>query len=169
MGQIRLVDTGVMTCDDGSADYDSDARDASRYFIVFETGDNSTVEEGEADPLDLFYARAESFGDDYTFWAETDTASANPDECYPTDALEDPNVVGTVVEGSGFCNEFDRVNAGGDTHSSEASLEANPNGSKLYGVWTQWSYIEGSEEVAESDAMARRISWIDDYFPVIEE
>lgn len=55
------------------------------------------------------------------------------------------------------------MNAGGDTHSSEANLEANPDGSKLYGVRVQWVFDETGEEVIESDAMARRIWWIDDY------
>ncbi len=32
------------------------------------------------------------------------------------------------------------MNAGGDTHSSEADLEANPDGSKMYGVWAQWVF-----------------------------
>ncbi len=64
---------GIFTCDDLSVDYDSDVRNPSRYFIVFETGDNNTVADGEAEPLDLFYSRAESFGDDYVVWTETDT------------------------------------------------------------------------------------------------
>jgi hypothetical protein len=55
------------------------------------------------------------------------------------------------------------MNAGGDTHASEANLEANPDGSKLYGVWAQWVFDESGEEVAESDAMARRLWWINDY------
>jgi len=62
-----------------------------------------------------------------------------------------------------FCNEFDRMNAGGDTHASEASLKANPDGSKLYGVWAQWVFDDLGEEIAESEAMARRVWWIDDY------
>ena len=156
------VDGAVMTCDDLSA-LDSDLRNPSRYFMVFETGDNSTVEVGEAEPLDLFYARAESFGDDYVVWAETDSSSADPTVCYPSDPHGDEDIVGTPVEGSGFCNEFDRVNAGGDTHASEASLEANPDGSKMYASWAQWVFDESGEEVAESEAMARRIWWIDDY------
>ena len=157
------VDTAVMTCDDLSTEYDSDLRDVSRYFMVFETGDNSTVEVGEAEPLDLFYARAESFGDDYVVWAETDSASADPSLCYPSNPHGDDKVIGTAVEGSGFCNEFDRLNAGGDTHASEASLKTNPDGSKLYGVWAQWVFDELGEEIAESEAMARRVWWIDDY------
>ncbi len=164
-------DGTIFTCDDLSADYDSDLRDPSRYFMVFEIGDNSTVEEGEAEPLDLFYSRAESFGDDYVVWTETDTEFANPDECYPSDPHEDEFVIGTVVEGSGFCNEFDNMNTGGDTHSSEANLVANPDSSKLYGVWTQWVFADDDDyesEIAESAAMARRIWWIDDWFCATE-
>jgi hypothetical protein len=158
---------GIFTCDDLSVDYDSDLRNPSRYFMVFETGDNTTVEVGEAEPLDLFYSRAEGFGDDYVVWTETDSDTADPTVCYPSDPHGDEFVIGTVVEGSGFCNEFDRMNRGGDTRSSEANLEANPDGSKLYGVWAQWVLDEETgEEVVESDAMARRIWWIDDYISV---
>ena len=94
--------------------------------------DHSTVAVGEAEPEDLFYSRAESFGDDYVVWTETDTGTIDPNTvCYPTVAYGDEKIVGTPVEGSFFCNEFDRMNTGGDTHSSEATLEANPDGSKL--------------------------------------
>jgi hypothetical protein len=167
---LGLVDVGLWGCDDMSLDNDSDLRNPSRYFMVFETGDNTTVVAGEAEPLDLFYSRAEGFGDDYVVWTETDTGyEADPASiCYPSIAYDDAKVVGTVVEGSGFCNEFDRMNAGGDTHSSEANLEANPDGSKLYGVWAQWVFenddYEG--EVIESDAMSRRIWWLDDFISV---
>lgn len=159
------IDTSVMTCDDLSTDYDSDLRDPSRYFMVFETGDNNTVEAGEAEPQDLFYSRAVHFGDDYEVWAETDSNTAEASLCYPSDPHGDEGIIGTVIEGSGFCNEFDRMNAGGDTHSSEANLEANPDGSKLYGVWAQWVFEDDDYEgeIIESDAMARRIWWIDDY------
>jgi len=153
----------IFTCDDLSEELDSDLRDPSRYFMVYETGDNTTVEAGEAEPLDLFYGRAESFGDDYVVWAETDTDSADLELCYPNDPHGDEFVIGTVVEGSGFCNEFDNMNTGGDTHASEANLESNPDGSKLYGVWAQWVFDETGEEVVESTAQARRIWWIDDY------
>ena len=151
----------LWTCDDTSENYDSDIRDPSRYFMVFETGDNRTVQAGEAEPLDLFYSRAESFGDDYVVWTETDTESANPAECYPT---MDYGVEGLgIVVGSGFCNEFDRMNRASDTHSSEANLETNPDGSKLYGVWAQWVFDVTGEGIVETDAMARRIWWIDNY------
>lgn len=161
------VTLGIFSCDDTSLDNDSDLRDPSRYFMVYETGDNTTVQAGEAEPLDLFYSRAESFGDDYVVWTETDTASANPGLCYPSDPHDDVNVDDVVI-GSGFCNEFDRLNTGGDTHSSEANLEANSYGSKLYGVWAQWVFDESGEEVVESSAQARRVWWIDDYQCVTE-
>ncbi|WP_455222777.1 choice-of-anchor O protein [Kaarinaea lacus] len=153
------IDGSIMTCDDQST-LDSDVRDPSRYFMVYETGDNRTVEEGEAEPLDLFYSQAINFGDDYVVWAE----AADLSVCYPSDPHDD-DVPETLV-GSGFCNEFDRMNAAGDTHSSEANLESNPNGSKMYGVWAQWVFDDTGEEVVESDAMARRIWWIDDYIPL---
>ena len=156
------VDPNVMTCDDKSTLHDSDLRDPSRYFMVFETGDNRTVEEGEAEPLDLFYSRAINFGDDYVVWAEESGTTDEQFGCYPSVAHDDEKVIGTPADGSGFCNEFDRMNARGDTHSSEASLEANPDGSKMYGVWAQWAFDDLGEEI-ESDAMSRRLWWIDDY------
>ena len=162
-------------CDDGSVhdgtrNLDSDLRDPSRFFIVFETGDNTTVKVGEAEPEDLFYSRAEGYGDDYVVWTETDTGfDADPEAiCYPSVAYDDASVDGTVVVGSGFCNEFERMNAKGNTHASEANLEANPAGSKLYGVWTQ-SIVEiidelnNIEETVDSEASMRRTWWIDNY------
>jgi hypothetical protein len=165
LNNLGVDDTGDWTCDDES-EVDTDARNPSRFFMVFETGDNNTVQEGEAEPLDLFYSRGESFGDDFVVWTETDTGYSEPlTDCYPSNGYEvllsdDPRV------GSGFCNEFDNMNTGGDSHSSEASLVANPNGSKMYGVWAQWVFEDDEDyesEIIESDAMARRIWWIDDY------
>jgi len=166
------IDTSVMTCDDLSA-FDSDLRNPSRYFMVYEVGDNSTVEAGEAEPLDLYYGRAEGFGDDYVVWTETDTGYDDPDTvCYPTVPHDDEKVIGTVIEGSGFCNEFERLNTAGDTHASEASVIGNPDASKLYGVWAQWVLEDDEDydsENLETDAMARRIWWIDDYRSIDEE
>ena len=150
------------SCDDTSRLHDSDLRDPSRFFIVYETGDNSTVEEGEAEPMDLFYSRAIDFGDNYVVWAD-EVVDADLSECYPNDPHDDEKVIDTPANGSGFCNEFDRMNASGDTHSSEANLEANPDGSKLYGVWAQWVLDDLGEEVIEADPMARRLWWIDNY------
>jgi hypothetical protein len=138
--------------------YLDDTRDPSRYFIVYETGDNSTTSEGEPEPLDLWYSRAINFGDDYVVWAEEDDLSV----CYPSDPHD--NTVPEELIDSGFCNEFDRMDQGTPgLEASEASLVANPGGQFLYGAWAQL-LIEDHEAV-ESDAMVRRIWWIDDYIP----
>jgi hypothetical protein len=96
------VDAALMTCDDLSTEYDAALRNPSRYFMVYETGDNTTVVEGEAQPLSLYYSRAEDFGDDYVVWAETETTSADPNLCYPSDPHGDDKIIGTVIVGSGF-------------------------------------------------------------------
>jgi hypothetical protein len=152
-----------------------DVRDPSRFFVVYETGDNTTTSEGEPEPLDLFYSRAVNFGDDYVVWDEgaesTRDGSRDVAECYPNNAHEADDVVGTVLEGSGFCNEFDKMESGTPgLEASEASLTANPGGQFLYGTWTQ-ALIEEDEvteqhELTESDAMARRVWWVDDFFPI---
>jgi hypothetical protein len=157
---------GIFTCDDTSEVQDTDLRNPSRYFTIFEVGDNRTVADGEAEPLDLYYSRAEGFGDDYVVWTETDTGyDADPTTvCYPT---VDYGVLDLgVVVGSGFCNEFDRMNRGSTTHASEGDMVANPDGSKLYTVWAQWVFENNDDyesEIIDSDAMARRVWWIDDY------
>jgi len=131
-----------------------DVRDPSRYFIAYETGDNTTTAEGEPEPLDLFYSRAVAFGDHYQVWAEEDDLSV----CYPSDPHDDEKVTETVI-GSDFCNEFDQLEQGRPgVEASEASLAANPGGEFLYAAWAQ---IDHENEV--SDAMARRVWWIDDY------
>jgi len=135
------------------ATLDKDFRDPSRYFIVYETGDNSTVEAGEAEPLNLYYGRGVHFGDHYQVWAEEDDLTP----CYPSDPHDDPDV-SEVVIGSGFCNEFDTLEGKQDIASGEASLEANPGGEWLYSVWAQ-----DDAETGESDAMWRRVWYLDDY------
>jgi hypothetical protein len=147
----------------GTNPYGEDTRDPSRYFIVYETGDNTTTELGEPEPEDLFYSRAVMFGDHYQVWAEETDLSL----CYPSDPHgdTDPDTgVPTELVGSGFCNEFDQFDQGSPgLQASEASLTANPGGQFLYGVWAQWAHDETTGEVSESDAMARRVWWIDDY------
>jgi hypothetical protein len=136
-----------------------DLRDPSRYFIVYETGDNTTTAEGEPEPDDLFYSRAVNFGDNYQVWAEESDLSV----CYPSDPHGDDDVAEELV-GSGFCNEFDQLDQGTPgLQASEASMEANPGGEFMYGVWAQWGHDEDSGELTESDAMARRVWWLDDF------
>jgi hypothetical protein len=145
-----------------------DVRNPSRYFIVYETGDNTTTAEGEPEPLDLFYGRGVMFGDHYQVWAEEDDLSV----CYPSDP-HDVDVPEELI-GSEFCNEFDQMEQGSPgLEASEASLEANPGGQFLYGVWAEVEHpAVGSEinwdEVLSSDAKVRRVWWIDDYISETE-
>lgn len=144
--------------------YGEDVRDPSRYFIVYETGDNTTAAEGEPEPLDLFYSRAINFGDDYVVWWEPTSTVGG---CYPSDPHgdTDPDTgVPTELIGSGFCNEFDQLEQGTPgLEASEASLTANPGGQFLYGAWAQIQHDVDTGEAVESDAMARRVWWIDNY------
>ncbi len=143
----------------GIPGYDSggdseDVRDPSRYFIVYETGDNTTTEFGEPEPLDLFYSRAVNFGDDYQVWAEETDLSV----CYPSDPHDDDKVAAELI-GSGFCNEFDQLEQGTPgLEASEASLAANPGGEFMYAAWAEMAHDTG-----ESDARVRRVWWIDDF------
>jgi hypothetical protein len=142
-----------------------DVRDPSRYFIVYETGDNTTTAEGEPEPLDLFYSRAVNFGDDYQVWFEDDYTTTESDGCYPSDPHDDDKVSDVVIE-SGFCNEFDQLEQGiPGLEASEASLTANPGGEFLYGAWAQALHEikNKNKTTVESDAMARRVWWIDGY------
>jgi hypothetical protein len=139
---------------------EEDERDPSRYFIVYETGDNTTTIDGEPEPLDLFYSRAVLFGDHYQVWAEEDGL----DECYPSNPHDDADVPEELV-GSGFCNEFDELEGKKGVESSEASVEANPGGEFLYAVWAQLELDDQTHELVESDAMFRRVWYLDDYIP----
>ena len=138
-----------------------DVRNPSRYFVVYETGDNTTTALGEPEAEDLFYSRGVSFGDHYQVWAEEGDLSV----CYPSD----PHGVDVPaeVEGSGFCNEFDQMDQGKQgLEASEASLEANPGGQFLYGVWAQIDHDANDADPptqGETEPESRRVWWIDDY------
>ncbi|MDO9086589.1 MAG: choice-of-anchor O protein [Anaerolineaceae bacterium] len=112
--------------------YLDDVRDPSKYFIVYETGDNTTVAEGEAVPLDLFYSRATNWGDDY-FLVEYANQST-----------------GEVTMG------FDWLEHDRDNLSGEAANTANNGGTYYYVIWNQWQEDE-YENVSESDAIFRRL------------
>ena len=58
-----LTDNGFMFSVDELPYDDDEVRDPSKFFMVYETGDNTTVAEGEAVPLDLYYSRATDYGD----------------------------------------------------------------------------------------------------------
>jgi hypothetical protein len=140
----------------------TDIRNPSRNFVVFEDGDNTTVSEGEAEPLNLAYGRAEMFGDNFTVWAETDTASADVSLCYPNDPHGDEDVDWAI--GSGFCNEFDTLEGFQDALSEEASITSSASGDFLYGVWGQFNVDpEHDNEFIDGDSMFRRVWYLDDY------
>jgi len=141
----------------------TDVLNPSRSFVVFESGDNTTVAVGEAEPLNLDYGRAEIFGDHYTVWTEIDTEYSTIDDCYPNNAHDDERMVDWGMVGTGFCNEFDTLEGHRDDISEEASLWASAYGDFLYGVWGQETIDEDTGEFLEGDSMFRRVWYLDDY------
>jgi len=129
--------------------YDDDlARDPSKFFMIYETGDNTTVTEGEAVPLDLFYSRATIYGD---VW------ELDPDYYDET--------TGELLEYRWNWAEHSR-----DDLSGEASMLVNPGGTFMYAVWNQWKEeikvtvdeygLEHEEEIIyDSDMWFRRFMY----------
>ncbi len=113
-------------------------RDPSKFFIVYETGDNTTVAEGEAVPMDLFYSRAYNFGDDYELVE-----------------YNNPLVPNEPLLG------FDWLEHDREDLSGEAANTANNAGTFYYAIWNQWQEDE-YENVSESDAIFRRVMFLDD-------
>ena len=128
-----------------------DTRDPSRFFMVFETGETSAYDAGEATPLDLFYSRAVDWGDDYLVWQDGADSSA----CVPS---------AETVDLTGFCNEFDAIEGSKLSESGEASVTASPGGMFFYAVWNQWDFTK-SGQLEGADAWFRRIMFLDDYIP----
>jgi hypothetical protein len=138
-GGIKMLPiTDKLGVDDGEGlpYWDDEDRDPSKFFIVYETGDNTTVDVGEAVPLDLFYSRAYNWGDDY-------------------DLVEYETGDGEVTEG------FDWLEHDRDNLSGEASNTANAAGTYYYVVWNQWQEDE-HENVTNSDIWFRRLFFNDD-------
>ncbi len=123
----------------GFTGYEDDVRDPSKFFIVYETGDNTTVAEGEAVPLDLFYSRATNWGDDY-------------------DLVEYYN------QGTGETTlGFDWLEHDREDLSGEAANTCNNGGTFYYAIWNQWQE-DAEENVSNSDAIFRRLMYFpDDY------
>jgi len=139
----------------------TDIRNPSRSFVVFESGDNTTVAVGEAEPLNLDYGRSELFGDHFTVWSEIDTGLSSPvDDCYPSNPHGTTDVDWAI--GTGFCNEFDTLEGFPDALSEEASLASSAYGDFLYGVWGQFN-VDDAGEFVDGDNMFRRVWWLDDY------
>jgi hypothetical protein len=124
--------------------YDDDlARDSSKYFMVYETGDNTTVAEGEAIPLNLYYSRATVYGDVWELdpnWYDEETGEILD---YRWPWLENKKEI----------------------LSGEASMLANPGGTFMYAVWNQWQeelLPDGHELVFDSDIIFRRLMYLTD-------
>lgn len=123
------------TCAGDLPYWDDLLRDPSKYFIVFETGDNTTVAEGEAVPLDLFYSRGTVYGD---FYDEVEYLGQGNEPYYYWDWLEKDE----------------------DDLSGEAALTTNLGGDFLYAIWNQWNEYE-EEVITNSDAWFRRLLYND--------
>ena len=136
----------------------TDVRNPSRNFVVFETGDNTTVAEGEAEPLNLDYGRAILFGDHFQVWAEENDLSV----CYPNDTKGDETV--SWAAGTGFCNEFDTLEGFPLSLSEEASVTSRAAGDFLYGTWGQFNVDENGEFI-DGDVLFRRVWYLDGYIP----
>ena len=139
----------------------SDIRRPDRHFIVFESGDNTTVAVGEAEPLNLDYGRAFNFGDHFQVWYDEildgDVIDDNT-SCYPSDP-HDLDVPDEVV-GTGFCNEFDELEGSQTALSEEASVGSSAAGDFLYAVWGQINLDLDGEEI-DGNSEFRRVWWID--------
>ena len=150
------MDSIYPTEDDGTVSeiplYPDDVRDPSHFFIIYETGDNTTVALGEAEPLDLYYSRAVNWGDHYLVWAE-DTSTALPS----VDSEDEYDL-------EGFCNEFEALEGSKLSLSGEAGVTANPGGTFFYGIWNQED-LDKNDNVIGSDAWFRRVQFIEGYIP----
>jgi hypothetical protein len=147
------------TNDDGVGDTvlyeNSDEFNPSRFFVVFEVGDNTTVTEGEAEPLDMSYGRAINFGDYYQ--AVELTGGGDPTAVTNYDEADLIGMCSGGADEGEFCNYFARLNTG-TTTGSEASLAMSPAGDHLYAVWSQ----ENTDTLV-FDAQYARLWYTDPY------
>jgi hypothetical protein len=138
---------GLNTYDDELPYLDDAERDPSKFFMIYETGDNTTVAEGEAVPLNLYYSRATVYGD---VW------EIDPD--YYDEEID------TITEW-----RWPWVENKQDILSGEAGMLANPGGTFMYSVWNQWEeeiLDDGTELVFNSDIIFRRFLYIPDWSTV---
>ena len=133
-----------------TAEQPTDVRDPSRFFIVYENGDNTTVAVGEAEPLDLYYSRGIVFGDHMQVWADADTERLTSTMCFPNDPHDDDEVR-LWAAGLGFCNEFDDLEGRRDSLSEEASITSSAAGDFLYGTWGQFNVDGDTGEFIDGD------------------
>ena len=119
------------SCGYTEAPYLEEIRDPSAFFVTYETGDNTVVTVDTATvPMDVYYSKATNFGDDW-------------------DVVEFTTSSGELVE------RWDWLELGPEL-ATEASVFANPDGSKFYTVWNQELEI-ALEVYTDMDIQFRRI------------
>ena len=140
--------------------YDDDAAiDPSKYYMVYETGDNTTVAEGEAIPLNLYYSRATDYGDTFEWYDYVN----DPDDCNP-----DPDT-GEIEWATCVEPRWPWLENTASDLSGEASVVMNPGGTFVYNVWNQWKeeitvdeYGHEHELIYDSDMIYRRLLYVTD-------
>jgi hypothetical protein len=133
------------------------AIDPSKFYMVYETGDNTTVAVGEAIPLDLYYSRATAFGDVYEWYD------------YVNDPADGDPVDGVLLPALEIEPRFPWLENQSDILSGEASVVLNPGGTFAYNVWNQWKEEITVDEfdvehvlVYDSDIWFRRLLYLPD-------
>ena len=167
-----MIANGVIGLGTEELPYVDDAAiDPSKYYMVYETGDNTTVAEGEAVPLNLYYSRATVYGDFYEWYDyinDEEDGFPTPD---PEDPVVDPDADLTMT--IDIEPRFPWLENDHDILSGEASVILNPGGTIAYNVWNQWEEeithyvdeygIEHEEElIFNSDIIYRRLYWLPD-------
>ena len=137
LGDITLMMVDGVLTDMGVLLYPDDEVDPGKYFATYEEGDTEEISEGgEGIPMDMFYARAINFGDDYEL---ADTNGDGIADVDPTD---------------GEFETFDKLEWH-DPHAEEADLRSNPGATLFYAIWSE--YLETPDgQIYDSDAIVRR-------------
>jgi hypothetical protein len=141
------------TSDDALPYEDDLAIDPSKYYLVYETGDNTTVAVGEAVPLNLYYSRATNYGDTFE-WFD-----------YVNDPLDGDPEDGELVPTVDVEPRWPWLENAADDLSGEASVVMNPGGTFVYNVWNQWQeeiLPDGHELIYDSDIWFRRLLYLPD-------
>jgi hypothetical protein len=138
---------GVATIEDPCSTYSDelpyadDVTDPSKFFATYEEGDTTLIAIGaEAEPMDMFYARAVNYGDVY--------------EVADTDEDGEPGIDPNEYEDF---EVFDKLEWH-EAHAAEATLTANPGGTLFYAIWNEDSTAceDDAETDCYSDAIVRR-------------
>jgi hypothetical protein len=140
---VTYADLITFTSDDVLPYEDDAVRARDKFFMIYETGDNTTSDVGEATPLNLYYSRATVWGDVWELdpdWYDEET--------------------GEILDYRWNWAENDH-----EILSGEAAMVANPGGTFMYADWNQWEEEigeDGHEHVFNSDMPFRRFLYLPD-------